>query len=220
MSDPLDRYLPPLSVGSSALLDAITDNMRVPVHYRHRDILVVFVLAATLVLGPVAAMAVPSDSPATPSVEQVALNDGTETEVWLDETMARQLGEYNVPGAAVVIVREDQVALAKGYGDADLESQRPVVANETVFSIGSTGKLVTWTAVIQGVEDGHLKRDRDVNEYLTDSTVTVPDTYAESVARHSVVRLATAAAPYPAAVTTNPRPMNSQSPPTRRRIAP
>jgi CubicO group peptidase (beta-lactamase class C family) len=55
------------------------------------------------------------------------------------------------------------------------------VANETVFSIGSTGKLVTWTAVMQGVEAGQLDRDRDVNDYLSDSAVVIPDTYPEPI---------------------------------------
>jgi CubicO group peptidase (beta-lactamase class C family) len=30
---------------------------------------------------------------------------------------------------------------------------------------------------MQGVEDGRLDRDRDVNEYLSDSAVSIPDTY-------------------------------------------
>jgi CubicO group peptidase (beta-lactamase class C family) len=121
----------------------------------------------------------PADAP-TPA-EQVDPINRTETERWLDETMARQLEDHHVPGAAVVVVSDGEVVLAKGYGYADIASQRPVNANETVFSIGSTGKLVTWTAVMQGVEDGRIELDRDVNDYLTDSAVSIPDTYPEPV---------------------------------------
>ncbi|WP_246988940.1 serine hydrolase domain-containing protein [Halorientalis marina] len=145
-------------------------------------------LVGTLLSAPLIATATPvPDSTATPQAhvstptEQVALTNQTETEAWLDETMARQLEEYNVPGAAVVIVSDGDVVLAKGYGYADLASERSVDADETVFSVGSTGKLVTWTAVMQGIEDGRLERDRDVNEYLTDSAVTVPDTDDEPI---------------------------------------
>jgi CubicO group peptidase (beta-lactamase class C family) len=145
---------------------------------------VVLALVAVLVCTPVIATpAPPPDSSADVSeqLESADLSDRDEFESWLDETMANQLERHHVPGAAVVVVKDGELFLAKGYGFADLESSRPVVANETVFSIGSTGKLVTWTAVMQGVEDGRLQLDRDVNDYLADSTVAVPDTYAEPI---------------------------------------
>ena len=153
---------------------------------KHRSIhtAVVLVLVAALVSTPAIATAATPTVHSADSTEQVDptdLSDPDEFERWLDETMADQLERHHVPGATVVVVKDDAVFLAKGYGDADLESGRPVVANETVFSIGSTGKLVTWTAVMQGVEDGRLELDRDVNDYLTDSAVTVPDTYPEPV---------------------------------------
>jgi CubicO group peptidase (beta-lactamase class C family) len=147
--------------------------------YRHLHTVVVLALVVTLVSAPVLATAAPfrSSGPA----QQTGLTDPAEAEAWLDETMAQRMEQSHVPGAAVVVVRDGEVFLAKGYGYADLETRRPVVASETVFSVGSTGKLVTWTAVMQGVEDGRLELDRDVNDYLADSAVTVPDTYAEPV---------------------------------------
>ncbi|MFD1687066.1 serine hydrolase domain-containing protein [Halobellus litoreus] len=153
---------------------------------KHRSIhtAVVLVLVAALVSTPAIATAATPTVRSADSTEQVDptdLSDPDEFERWLDETMADQLERHHIPGAAVVVVNDGDVLLAKGYGYADLEAGRPVVANETVFSIGSTGKLVTWTAVMQGVEDDRLDLDRDVNGYLADSTVTVPDTYAEPI---------------------------------------
>ncbi|MFC6940635.1 serine hydrolase domain-containing protein [Salinirubellus sp. GCM10025818] len=145
---------------------------------------VVLVLVTALVSTPAIATAATPTVRSVDSTEQVDptdLSDPDEFERWLDETMADQLERHHVPGAAVVVVDDGEVLLAKGYGYADLASQRPVVANETVFSIGSTGKLVTWTAVMQGVEDDRLDLDRDVNDYLTDSAVTVPETYPEPI---------------------------------------
>jgi len=145
---------------------------------------VVLALVAVLVCTPVIATPAPPPDPSADVSEQLEsadLSDRDEFESWLDETMANQLERHHVPGAAVVVVKDGEPFLAKGYGFADLESSRPVVANETVFSIGSTGKLVTWTAVMQGFEDGRLQLDRDVNDYLADSTVAVPDTYAEPI---------------------------------------
>jgi len=145
---------------------------------------VVLVLVAILVSAPAVATGATHPVRSIDRGEQTKssdLSDRDEFEHWLDESMADQLERHHVPGATVVVVKDNEVFLAKGYGYADLESGRPVVTNETVFSIGSTGKLVTWTAVMQGVEDGRLELDRNVNEYVTDSAVTVPDTYPEPV---------------------------------------
>jgi CubicO group peptidase (beta-lactamase class C family) len=147
----------------------------------HLAVVLTFVLA--LVSAPVfAGLGSPADS-LSPAVQLDApdLDDRTELEHWADETVAGQLERHHVPGAAVVLVRGNETLLAKGYGYADLEAERPVDPETTVFSVGSTGKLVTWTAVMQGVEDGRLALDRDVNDYLTDSAVSVPDTYPHPV---------------------------------------
>ncbi|MFC5369055.1 serine hydrolase domain-containing protein [Salinirubrum litoreum] len=145
-----------------------------------RHTLAVLLLIVALVSSPaLASFERPAASVA--SEAQPSLDDPEAVEAWLDETMAAQLERHHVPGATVVLVHEDEIALAKGYGYADLDTRRPVVADETVFSVGSTGKLVTWTAVMQGVEDGRLDLDRDVNDYLADSAVSVPPTYPEPV---------------------------------------
>ncbi|KAB1193512.1 serine hydrolase [Haloferax sp. MBLA0076] len=145
----------------------------------------VLAVASTPVLASVAGpTAPPVDYAATstgpPQIDADSI-DTDEFETWLDDTMATQLESYHVPGAAVVLVQDGEVVLAKGYGYADVESEAPIVANETVFGVGSTSKLVTWTAVMQGVEDGRLELDRDVNDYLTESPVTVPPTYPEPI---------------------------------------
>lgn len=98
----------------------------------------------------------------------------------VEETLASQLGDA-APGATVAIVNGDEIALAKGYGHADVETGRRMDRKETATRIGSVSKLVTWTAVMQGVQDGVLELDADVNRYLEDSAVTIPDTYATSV---------------------------------------
>ena len=109
------------------------------------------------------------------------LGDPREFEAWLDTIMTMQLSAYHVPGATVAIVKDGEMFLAKGYGYADLESRTPVVADETIFRIESVSKLFTWTAVMQGVEDGRLNLRTDVNRYLEGSRVHVPETYPDPV---------------------------------------
>lgn len=113
----------------------------------------------------------PSDGP---------LPDSAELEAFVDDVMADRIGT-TTPGATVAIVSGDTPVLTKGYGSADVDVADPVRADETVFRVGSVGKLVTYTAVMQGVERGVLDLDEDVNTYLDDSAVTIPDTYDDPV---------------------------------------
>lgn len=94
---------------------------------------------------------------------------------FLDRTIADQLTQHQIPGAAVVVVAGGRQVFARGYGLADLERQRPVAAESTGFFIGSTAKLLTATAVMQQVEQGGLDLHTDVNKYLTEFRVR--DTY-------------------------------------------
>ena len=69
-------------------------------------------------------------------------------------------------GAVVVVVKDGQVLLAKGYGYADVAARKPVDPERTLFRAGSVSKLYTWTAVMQLVEQGKLDLDTDLNNYL------------------------------------------------------
>jgi len=106
--------------------------------------------------------------------------DSEELEAFVDDVMADRIGT-TTPGATIAIVSGETPILTKGYGTANTDVDAPVRANETVFRVGSVGKLVTYTAVMQGVEQGVLDLDTDVNSYLGDSTVSVPETYDDPV---------------------------------------
>ncbi len=98
----------------------------------------------------------------------------------MDSILPSQLEEYNIPGAAVVVVSDGQILFAKGYGMANVQKRQPVVADQTLFHIGSVTKLFTWTAVMQLAEQGKLDLHTDVNTYLGDfqipATFTTPIT--------------------------------------------
>lgn len=106
-------------------------------------------------------------------------SDPAELRAFIDALMNEQLATNHIAGAMVVVVKGNQVLLAQGYGHADVEAGRPFDAAETVFPIGSTGKLVAWTAVMQLVERGELELDADVNKYL--EGFSIPATYPEPV---------------------------------------
>jgi CubicO group peptidase (beta-lactamase class C family) len=86
--------------------------------------------------------------------------------------------KHHIAGAAVSVVKDGKLFFAKGYGDADLERGIPVDPEQTVFRIGSVGKLFTWTAVMQLAEQGKLDLDADINTYLD---FRIPDTYPQPI---------------------------------------
>lgn len=101
-------------------------------------------------------------------------------EAFVDGLMADRINA-ETPGATVAVVEGQDVVLAKGYGYADAETEAPVQVDETAFRIGSVSKVVTFTAVMQGVEQGTLDLDADVNTYLADSAVEIPEINDEPV---------------------------------------
>ena len=79
--------------------------------------------------------------------------------------MARAMAELKVPGAAVGVIRNGEVVLAKGYGVRDLDS-KAAVTERTVFATGSVTKSFTAAAIAALVDEGKLEWDRPVREYL------------------------------------------------------
>src|SRR5262245_58480576 len=76
----------------------------------------------------------------------------------IDDVVARAMTEFQVPGAAVVIVQDDKVVYLKGFGVRELGSEAKVTP-DTVFAIASCSKAFTATLVAMLAEDGKLKWD-------------------------------------------------------------
>ncbi|HNX29050.1 MAG TPA: serine hydrolase domain-containing protein [Syntrophomonadaceae bacterium] len=90
----------------------------------------------------------------------------TSLESFFDNTMKSKMEKYHIPNAAVSVVKDGEIVYKKGFGQADIEKNIPVDPDTTLFRIGSTSKLITWTAVMQLVEDGKLDLNTDINKYL------------------------------------------------------
>jgi CubicO group peptidase (beta-lactamase class C family) len=103
----------------------------------------------------------------------------SDLEAFFDNLVNQQLAEYHIAGATVSIVKDGKIELAKGYGFTDVEQKIPVSADETIFRIGSTSKLFTWTAVMQLAEQGKIDLDADVNTYLPD--FQIPATFPQPI---------------------------------------
>ena len=123
-------------------------------------ILVAVLCALFSLLGQEPVMAARTDRP---SVSDGILNDSAWTKA-LDALMSRyhELGEFN---GAVLVVREGQTLVNKGYGYADL---REKISNgpETKFLIGSISKQFTAVMILKLVEMGRLSLDSTLVEAL------------------------------------------------------
>ena len=89
-----------------------------------------------------------------------------DVEAWLDGFMPYAIGRGSIPGAVVVVVKDGQILVQKGYGFADVAKRTPVDPAKTLFRPGSVSKLVTWTAVMQLVEKGKIDLDADIAKYV------------------------------------------------------
>lgn len=83
----------------------------------------------------------------------------------LDRFVESVLKEFEVPGAAVAIVKDGKVVHAKGYGVRAL-GQRLPVDSKTNFGIASNTKLFTATALALLVEEGKIAWDEPVITYM------------------------------------------------------
>ena len=93
----------------------------------------------------------------------------------VEEFFRKEMEESHIPGGVFLLIADGHIALARGYGFANLERQIPVDPERTVWRVGSNSKTLTAAAVLQLVDQGKVRLDEDVNTYLT--TLDVPATY-------------------------------------------
>jgi CubicO group peptidase (beta-lactamase class C family) len=92
--------------------------------------------------------------------------DETESSAKIDQVL-RSAFPADAPGAAVLVARNGQVLLRKGYGMANLELGVPADAGD-VFRICSITKQFTAVAILQLVEAGKVRLDDDIHQYVPD----------------------------------------------------
>lgn len=121
---------------------------------------------------PCFAQGLPTPAPSVPT-------DPQELEAFVDKFFAEQMLKEHIPGAVFTLVKDGKIFFSKGYGYANLEKKIPVVPDKTLFRVGSISKLFTTTAVMQLAEQGKIKLDDDVNQYL--KRFQIPNTYPKPV---------------------------------------
>jgi len=95
----------------------------------------------------------------------------------LDSYIQTGMKEWQVPGLALVIVKDGKVVVMKGYGVKDTASRQPVDEN-TLFMIASNTKLFTATALAQLEYDKKLSLDDKITKYYPDYQLYDPTSTA------------------------------------------
>ncbi|HUC82795.1 MAG TPA: serine hydrolase domain-containing protein, partial [Flavisolibacter sp.] len=107
----------------------------------------------------------------------------------LDSYIRRGLADWDLPGLAVVVVKDGQVAFIKGYGVRDINTKAAVDEN-TLFMIASNTKLFTGTALAMLEASGKLNLNDKITKFfpgfrlydsLTTKQVTIRDMLAHRI---------------------------------------
>ncbi|MEJ0080367.1 MAG: serine hydrolase domain-containing protein [Puia sp.] len=106
----------------------------------------------------------------------------------LDMYIEKGLKDWNLPGLAVVIVKDGKVIFMKGYGVRDIETKKPVDEN-TLFMIASNTKLFTASALALLETQKKISLDDRITKYfptyrLYDSTSTRLVTIRDMLSHH------------------------------------
>jgi len=107
--------------------------------------IIVFIMAATVI-------AACSPSPKDEAAKKI-------------DSICSELFPLGEPGAAVLVLRGDEIIFDKGYGLADLESGTPIDGN-TSFCIASISKQFTAVAILQLAEQGKLSLEDNMKKYF------------------------------------------------------
>jgi CubicO group peptidase (beta-lactamase class C family) len=91
----------------------------------------------------------------------------------LDIYVNRALEQWQIPGAAVLIVKDGKIVVAKGYGVKEIGTNDKVDEN-TLFMIGSNTKAFTATLLAMLEYEGKLKLEDKVLQYLPDFSMKNP----------------------------------------------
>jgi CubicO group peptidase (beta-lactamase class C family) len=83
----------------------------------------------------------------------------------VDSLVEKVMASFRVPGIAVGVVKDGKIIHAKGYGVRSLQTKQITTPN-TLFGIASNSKAFTAAALGILVEQGKIKWDDLVRDYI------------------------------------------------------
>jgi CubicO group peptidase (beta-lactamase class C family) len=143
-------------------------------------------MALLALAGPIAAQPAAENvkSVAGPAAAQTHVLDKADVDAWLDGYMPYALQRGDAAGAVVVVVKDGKILTQRGFGYADIAHRRSVDPGRTLFRQASISKLITWTAVMQMVEQGKIDLDKDINAYLD---FRIPEAFGKPITMRNLM---------------------------------
>jgi CubicO group peptidase (beta-lactamase class C family) len=83
----------------------------------------------------------------------------------LDAFMEREMKRWQIPGAAIAIVKDGHVVVSRGYGVTDTKTNQPV-NDQTLFMVASNSKAFTGTSLALLENRGVISLDDPMTKYL------------------------------------------------------
>jgi CubicO group peptidase (beta-lactamase class C family) len=127
-------------------------------HVRTLLVVLQLLLAPAAAIAQSAPPAAAAAAPAPPAAPPAAL-------AGLDAYIEAAMREWELPGLAIAVVRNDSVIWARGFGVREAGRAEPV-DEHTLFAIASTTKAMTVAGLGMLVDEGKLRWDDPVSRHL------------------------------------------------------
>ena len=98
----------------------------------------------------------------------------------IDSLITTTMNNYHIPGLSACLVRDGEIIWKGAYGYADIENNKPVT-DSTLFMIASLSKPFTGTALMQLWEADLFELDDNINDYLNEFQVHIPNHYNDTI---------------------------------------
>jgi D-alanyl-D-alanine carboxypeptidase len=85
----------------------------------------------------------------------------------MDQKILAEMADNNIPGVLIGVASRGRLVHVQAYGLANVELRAPVT-DSTVFEIGSISKQFVTAATMLLVQDGRLRLDDPIHDYLAD----------------------------------------------------
>lgn len=110
-----------------------------------------------------------SDANTAAQIHHIEQNVRLDPSAWSQAAQRAPLAErmafYTTPGLSVAVIKDGQLAWARGYGVVEAGRSMPVTP-DTLFQACSISKHVAMVGALQLVQEGMLDLDADINQYL------------------------------------------------------
>ena len=101
---------------------------------------------------------------------------------WLPAYVEDGMVDWDIPGMAVAVVKDDEIIFADGFGVRKLDEGGDVDAH-TLFGVASTTKAMTAAALAMLVDDGRLEWDTPIVNYMPEFKLSDPWVTSQVTAR-------------------------------------